>query len=135
MSRVDPDHKSRRSSSTFVEDPSGRVLFLRRTAGDPWMPLRWDVPGGGVDPGETASGAARREAAEEADIRLRFLELLTVQREGDYARALFFAELPFRPRVRFPDGEHDRFVWLTPREALELPLIPGLKKAVRNFLL
>ena len=135
MSRVDPDHLGKRSSSTFVEDPSGRILFMRRTATDPWKPLKWDIPGGGVDRGETASRAARREAREESGISLDYLELLTVQRMGNYARAIFFAELPFRPRVSFPDGEHDRFLWLTPREALKLPMIPGLKKAVRQFLL
>jgi 8-oxo-dGTP pyrophosphatase MutT (NUDIX family) len=131
--RVDPDHTQQRSSSTFIEDPSGRFLFLRRTASDPWKPLRWDVPGGGVDFGETVTQAARREAKEESGISLSYIEFVKVQKMGRYMRFIFYAYLPSRPRVSYPDREHDRHVWLTPIEALKLPLIPGLKAAVAEF--
>lgn len=61
---------------TLVQDTSGRILLVRHTylAG-------WHLPGGGVDAGESAREAARRETAEEtgvvlaADLRLAGLFL------------------------------------------------------------
>ncbi len=42
----------------------GRVLAARRSA-PPDLAGRWELPGGKVDPGEDAAGAAVREIAEE----------------------------------------------------------------------
>jgi 8-oxo-dGTP pyrophosphatase MutT (NUDIX family) len=53
-----------------VLDPSDRVLLINasdpaRRSGAGW----WEVPGGGMDPGETSEQTVRRELWEEAGIR------------------------------------------------------------------
>lgn len=52
-----------------VFDPSDRVLLIN--AKDPLGSGRswWEVPGGGIDPGESTADTARRELWEEAGIR------------------------------------------------------------------
>ena len=59
----------RQAARVVVFDPSGRVLLIsahdpaRRSHGH-W----WEVPGGGIDPGEDTHEAVRRELWEEAGI-------------------------------------------------------------------
>jgi 8-oxo-dGTP pyrophosphatase MutT (NUDIX family) len=59
----------RRVARVLLFDPQDRLLlfYVRDPAdptGDPW----WYLPGGGMDPGESPEGAARRELAEETGI-------------------------------------------------------------------
>lgn len=51
-------------------DRAGRVLLLNMIdPGDPSKPPWWEIPGGGMDPGETTDVAAARELVEETGIR------------------------------------------------------------------
>jgi 8-oxo-dGTP pyrophosphatase MutT (NUDIX family) len=80
-----------------------RVLLLRHT----YMP-GWHFPGGGVEPGETAEEAARREAEEETGLRvegnMRLLGLYLQKHEATnrdhvavYVGRRFRVVQPFRP--------------------------------------
>ena len=70
-----------------IPDGEGRVLFDRtHHAGK--APFYW-LPGGGVEPGETAEEALRRELVEEASLVIRVQRLLYVSENlfvesGDY---------------------------------------------------
>jgi len=50
----------------------GRVLLIR----NPYGPMKWDLPGGGVHRGESPEAAARREVREEVGISLAELRPL-----------------------------------------------------------
>lgn len=50
----------------------GRVLLIR----NPYGPMKWDLPGGGVRRGELPEEAARREVREEVGISLHVLRPL-----------------------------------------------------------
>ncbi len=52
-----------------IEDPRGRILLARRTAGRDLAGL-WEFPGGKVDPGETPEQALARELHEELGIHI-----------------------------------------------------------------
>jgi 8-oxo-dGTP pyrophosphatase MutT (NUDIX family) len=64
-----PPRPWRRSGRLLVLDPHDRLLLLH--ARDPYYPELgpwWEVPGGGVDPGEDTVAAAVREVAEETGV-------------------------------------------------------------------
>jgi len=108
----------------FTEGPSitkgGLFLLLHRTDG-----LGWALPGGGLEPGETFQQAVRREVREEIGISYEGpLDFVDVQ--GGRVRYATF-------RAMWPGGtpqlnhEHDAYRFVTPAEALTLPLHPGVR--------
>lgn len=113
-----------RSSVVVPIGPSGRVLVLRRGPTDPWMPGRWNYPGGKVDPGEDPYEAALRELSEEAGFHIPRSRLVWMgtMRGGPRRIHLFWVRLPVRPAVTMPDGEHDAFAWVPPGRFPGLPI-------------
>lgn len=118
------------SSFVIVQDGQDQVLFLRRSPTDPWMPHRWNWPGGKAEPGESPVENAVRELGEEAglDAHPRRLAYLGKFKTGRiYQVHLFGLRLASRPRVTSRDGEHDAYVWATLTEPPR-PLIPWINR-------
>lgn len=102
----------------------GQVAVVRVTKPDaqPWF----DLPGGGVDPGETPAQAVVREYGEEAGLRVRAVEAFGqadqyfVNTEGVAwnNRSTFYAlELIEEDRSLKIEDDH-ALVWLAPLEAI-----------------
>jgi len=72
-----------------VIERDGKVLICRRRA-DQWHPLKWEFPGGKVEPGEDPPGALARELHEELGIRAVVGEEI----------AQFPYQYPGRPAIR-----------------------------------
>jgi ADP-ribose pyrophosphatase YjhB (NUDIX family) len=98
----------RRSGSSLQFLVLHRALWGRAFEGD-WA---WSTPGGGVEPGEDPQAAAGRELREETGLELE----LVATRCGPPTTVVFAAEAPSDAEVTL-SPEHDRFDWLTPREA------------------
>lgn len=110
-----------------------RVLLLRHT----YMP-GWHFPGGGVEPGETAEEAARRETEEETGLRIEgamsFLGLYLQKNEATnrdhvavcVGRAHSVVR-PFRP-----NGEIAEIGWF-PFDALPPDVNPGTAQRVAEI--
>lgn len=66
-----PDHLYRRCVGLAVFNRDGLVFIGRRRVGPETgdLPHAWQLPQGGIDPGETPLDAARRELFEETNIR------------------------------------------------------------------
>ncbi len=59
----------RPAARLIVFDPDRRVFLINgRDPADPSKPPWWEIPGGGIDPGEDSGVAAKRELAEECGI-------------------------------------------------------------------
>lgn len=79
----------RTSVRVVLLDPEGRLLLFRTV--DPRMPETgqwWELPGGGMEPGETPSATAVREVAEETGLVIAEADVSppTWRRTATYAR-------------------------------------------------
>jgi 8-oxo-dGTP pyrophosphatase MutT (NUDIX family) len=68
---VTANAKIRLGCSIAILDEDNRLLLQKRTDGD-W----WCLPGGGVDPGDTFTSTAIREAWEETGLEVEIVRLL-----------------------------------------------------------
>ncbi len=97
----------RRAARVFLVDAGGAVLLLRGC--DPARPdagFWWFTPGGGIDPGETAAAAARREVREETGLEVGDLGDVVFRRITEFD----FEGVHYRQREEFFWARCDRFV-------------------------
>jgi ADP-ribose pyrophosphatase YjhB (NUDIX family) len=121
-----------RSVAVVVEDAQGRILLLLRGPTDPWMPLRWNLPGGRIEHGESVSEAGMREAREEAGLRVYALsQLMQVSSPGGKIDALY-ADF-WDGRVQLLDGENSRSAWVPKAVAWTWDLIPPHRRILRRL--
>ena len=117
-------------AGAVVLDDVGRLLLIRRGRA-PSAGL-WSVPGGRVEPGESAAEAAAREVREETGLDVRVGALLATVEIGDYLVHDFAAEV-VGGELRAGDDATD-VRWCTFDEAALLPLAPGLMDELLRML-
>lgn len=124
-----------------VRDIAGRILLVRRCdTGD------WELPGGHVDPGESASGAAVRETAEESGITVEITGMAGIYTDPGHViadprtgqvRQPFAVCFHARPLSGSPDGdqvETSDARWFTVGDILALPIHPAMRMRIDHAL-
>jgi 8-oxo-dGTP diphosphatase len=111
-----------RCAGAFVRDALGRLLLVQR-AKDPNRGC-WSLPGGRLEPGESAAEAAAREVYEETGIRVVVGELVCTVDFGPYVVDDFLATVRGGVLKAGDDALDAR--WCTPDEVRALRLSPGL---------
>lgn len=113
-------------------DETKTVLILRRGMTAPWMPGKWNLPGGGVDEGETPEEAARRECQEEAGITPGPLKLIAKLNEPGYT--LFAYQGNVETQYVKIDWESDKYTWVTKEEIDHYQYVPGVRELLHQVL-
>jgi 8-oxo-dGTP diphosphatase len=108
-----------------LRSPDGRVLLAERKAGKDAAGF-WELPGGQIDPGETAADAAARELLEEVGVRALELAPWRVY-EHDFPSKRLRLHWFHVPRWSGePSGrEGQRVAWVDPARPTVGPLLPS----------
>jgi 8-oxo-dGTP diphosphatase len=127
------------SVKALIGNPSGRYLLIRRSAESKHYPLKWDLPGGKVDPGEWYDIALLREITEETGLNatiIRYLGGVEFELSKVKVICLVFQATTRNARPRL-SSEHTEYRWVSIEELPPLladtfdPLVPLLRSLQR----
>jgi 8-oxo-dGTP pyrophosphatase MutT (NUDIX family) len=117
-------------SLVVVQDQVGRILLLRRSATDRWMPNKLALPGGHVNFFESHENGAKRELKEETDLDTK-RDLVLVDDQGKTKIWLYkHRSWEQKPSLHKASHgfEHSEMVWLFPERILGRDdVVPELK--------
>jgi 8-oxo-dGTP diphosphatase len=112
----------RHLAATVVMDRRGRVLLVRRSETEKFLPRVWGVPCGKLEPGESYADAALRELKEETGL---LGELVRKIGESSFVSTYQGTEIknfqdnflstPFSHNIILPLPDQD-YVWLLPAD-------------------
>ncbi len=123
-------------------DGQGRILLIRRCPTNRYMPLKWDIPGGKRQSGESILCAIRREVAEETGLSIReVLAPLSVYVNSTQLPTREDVQIVFRCTVADAEAaivlntrEHDRYEWVAPTRLKEYDLMAYLEYCYEEVL-
>ena len=123
--------------SCFVEC-DGEILLLHRWP-EKSQGNKWGVPAGKIEPGETPLQAMVRETKEETDVMIDQKDLTYFKKvfvrypDYDFVYHMFHIQFTQKPKVTLNPKEHQNFVWVWPRGALLMEIMPDLDACIKLF--
>ena len=111
----------------------GKYLLMMRSDKEKIMPSMWDIPGGGVEAGETISEALVREIKEETGIDISSCKILpiknwTLKENGTkFGGTDFLCVLENHQKIKL-SPEHVRAKWFSEKEIMENEEVPDWLK-------
>lgn len=136
MSKEKPENFNKRLDvvGCFVEYDDKFLILHRhphKASGD-----TWGLPAGKKEKDESIEQALLREVAEETGIKLEQSKLKHIDslyvRDGDFDVEWhqFSVKLTSEPAVKLSPSEHSEYRWVSPEEALQLPLIHDFPECI-----
>ena len=111
---------------------NGKILILKRGPEAPWMPNKWNLPGGAVDPGESPEQAAIREAREEAKIKVINVRHLRTDNKTSYDVHFYIGQATSNEVTT--NYENSSFAWVDNDTAGHYIYVPGVRETIFSAL-
>jgi len=131
---TNPFKKKRKSAHVYLIRKDRKILLLKRSFTDTWMPGKWGLPGGVVEPGENPRAAAIRETKEETNLNIEYknISFYLVREKNSF---LFIAR-EFSGDIIL-DHESQDYMWagfMDIDDRRKYDLVPHLRTELRKLL-
>jgi 8-oxo-dGTP pyrophosphatase MutT (NUDIX family) len=110
----------------------GKVLILKRGSTAPWMPNKWNLPGGIVEGKEDLRSAALRECKEETGLNVSNLAFVNKYINPEFDLYIFRAETK-DTNVNM-DFESSDWAWVDKNNYAGYDYVPYVKEAISGVL-
>lgn len=131
------DSKRTQFADLILRNERGQILFLVRNKNDEFEPGKYCLPGGHIEPNETALAGAVRECEEETGIKIPISDVISV---GDYIDSdthihYFLAEVSndIQPIV-LEEREQSQYEWVDFDQIENKDLLMNLKENLTNLI-
>ena len=117
------------NSAHVVIFKNGKILILKRSSSDQWMPGHYGLPGGKIEAGENILNAVCRECKEETDLNVLPEDLKFLSKISNNKQHAFYYITKFTGEVKL-DFEHEDFKWINPKELSNYKVVPDLPQII-----
>lgn len=118
-------------------EKEGKYLVSRRSQLNNYMPLKWDIPGGEVEFGETTEQALVREIDEETRLKVivgKVQHIFSSINEGtgkQHFQVIYLCKY-MSGEVKLNPEEHDKFEWVSKEEIKDRDMIAFLEDFINS---
>ena len=120
------------AGAVVIENNNGEILLLLRGPSAPWMPSKWNLPGGTSEEGEDPKQTAIRETEEETQLHVHGLQILYKEQIED-GEVYFYYTRDYSGNFGL-NWENTDFNWVSKNDAMNYNLVPGVKTALQNLM-
>jgi 8-oxo-dGTP diphosphatase len=116
----------------------GKYLVTRRSKRNDYMPLKWDIPGGIAEAGETLEETVKREVREETSLVIQVKHVVFVYANCDQLpirqtfQAVYLCRY-FGGEVQLDPSDHDLYEWLGYDDIADIDAIDFLRELVESY--
>lgn len=122
------------SAAVVILNENNEALILQRGHTAPWMPNKWNLPGGTPEEGESSKQVALRETKEEVALTPSHMKFVGAVRGEDYVLHLYMAR-GYSGTLHLDTSENSDYAWVSVDGLDNYHFIPGLKDAIRAAML
>lgn len=118
-------------TSAFIYN-NGCVLVVKRSKIESPFPGNWEIPGGGVEYGESSDDAIKREVREETALKIKVLfPYTTFSYIWNKVHRIDIQYLckPLSSKIKLSE-EHDEYLWATKKEVKKLKMTENMREVI-----